>query len=69
MEKYVTPRIYICILKMGSKPVFHMGGSLSLPKSMESLSLTWKGMNEEPVNKGNLLSLFYRNFVVPVLHH
>lgn len=54
---------------MGSKPVFHMGRSLSLPKSMESLSLTWKGMNEEPVNKGNLLSLFYRNFVVPVLHH
>lgn len=54
---------------MGSKPVFRMGRSLSLPKSMESLSLTWKSMNEQPVNKGNLLSLFYRNFVVPVLRH
>lgn len=54
---------------MGSKPVFHMGSGLSLLKSMESLSLTWKGMNEQPVNKGNLLSLFYRNSVFPVSCH
>lgn len=46
-----------------------MGRGLSLLKSMESLSLTWKGMNEEPVSKGNLLSLFYRNSVIPVLRH
>lgn len=53
----------------GPKLVFHMGRGLSLLKSMESLSLTWKGMNEQPVNKGNLLSLFYRNSVLPVLRH
>lgn len=38
---------------MGSKPVLHIGKGLPLLKSMESLSLTWKAMNELPVNKGN----------------
>lgn len=38
---------------MGSKPVLHMSEGLPLLKSMESLSLTWKAMNELPVKKGN----------------
>lgn len=50
--KYLTARIHVHF-KDGVKTCVSHGKGPPQLKSMESLSLTWKGMNELPVNKGN----------------